>query len=86
MFNANAQEIRALADLEIGKTYITEKETGVVRANEDEIVLGGKIVISVHATDAPVLRGTVMPDTALLALENHSRKKTFSRNIIFGGG
>lgn len=65
----------------IGKTYMTEKETGVVRADEDEIIVGGKLIIGAHQSSL-VLKGTVGPDTALLALENHAHKK-LSQGILF---
>jgi hypothetical protein len=83
--------ITSLNDLAVSKSYVTEKGTSLFRRSADELVLGDRIAMPIRkpASDEMekgklyvVMRGRLLPQTLLLALENFTNKK-LSDGLLF---
>eukprot|EP01133_Synstelium_polycarpum_P007340 gene7340-8546_t len=74
--------IHSLSELDIGYIYLTEKETPLIRQNQDEVILANKIIIQCKSLKRFSIKGILQHDITTLALENFTKRKV-AQGMLF---
>ncbi|EGG14279.1 formin domain-containing protein [Cavenderia fasciculata] len=74
--------IHSLGNLDIGFVYLTEKDTTLLRQNEDQVTLANKLIIQCKSFKRYSITGILQQDIVTMALENFTKRK-ITQGMLF---